>query len=57
MFQGGRAEAEASRWQTVSNTQNSCKTVDSHRYAPPSSISTMSIVGSDEVGTGDFFDR
>ena len=39
-----------------SKLQNSCKkSVDSHRYAPPASIGTMSIVGSDEVGTGDFF--
>ncbi len=57
MFQGGRAEAEASRWQTVSQTPKTAakKSVDSHRYAPPASIGTMSIVGSDEVGTGDFF--
>ena len=57
MFQGGRAEAEAARWQTVSQTPKTAvkKSVDSHRYAPPASIGTMSIVGSDEVGTGDFF--
>ncbi|WP_242145680.1 MULTISPECIES: ribonuclease HIII [unclassified Bacillus cereus group] len=57
MFQGGRAEAEASRWQTVSQAPKSAvkKAVDSHRYAPPASIGTMSIIGSDEVGTGDYF--
>ncbi|EMA6342718.1 ribonuclease HIII [Bacillus cytotoxicus] len=57
MFQGGRAEAEASRWQTVSRAPKSSvkKSVDSHRYAPPASIGTMSIIGSDEVGTGDYF--
>lgn len=48
---------EAARWQTVSQTPKSAvkKSANSHQYAPPSSIGTMSILGSDEVGTGDFF--
>ncbi len=57
MFQGIRAQEEAARWQNVSQAPKSTgkKTVNSHRYAPPSSIGTMSIAGSDEVGTGDYF--
>ena len=56
MFQGGRAEAEASRWQTVSQTpKTAVKICRFPSLSPPASIGTMSIVGSDEVGTGDFF--
>ena len=55
MFQGGRAEAEAARWQTVFQTPKTA--VKICRFTPLCTacfIGTMSIVGSDEVGTGDF---
>lgn len=57
MFQGGRASEEASRWQSNAPTPATPrkKAVDAHSYAPPASIAAMSIVGSDEVGTGDYF--
>ena len=57
MFQGGRALEEAGRWQSISQAPKSSvkKTAHSHRFAPPASIGNMSIIGSDEVGTGDYF--
>jgi ribonuclease HIII len=61
MFQGAAAEQEAKQWQTSGTanpkkpTGSKKKTVGDHQYAPPSTISTLSAIGSDEVGTGDFF--
>lgn len=57
MFQGGRATEEASQWQANATPPKTSekKNVNDHSYAPPASISTMSILGSDEVGTGDYF--
>lgn len=57
MFQGGRAMEEAARWQNLVQLPASPakKTVHAHRFAPPALIGTMSIIGSDEVGTGDYF--
>ncbi|CAM4203928.1 ribonuclease HIII [Bacillus manliponensis] len=57
MFQGGRASEEAARWQNSAEVTAAPrkKTVNAHGFAPPASIAAMSIVGSDEVGTGDYF--
>ncbi|MFD3445373.1 ribonuclease HIII [Microbacteriaceae bacterium 4G12] len=57
MFQGGRATEEASQWQAnaIAPKASVKKNVNDHSYAPPASIATMSIAGSDEVGTGDYF--
>ncbi|MBF0706309.1 ribonuclease HIII [Alkalihalobacillus hwajinpoensis] len=61
MFQGAGAEGEARPWQssgTASSkkaTNSKKKTVGDHQYSPPGNISTLSAIGSDEVGTGDFF--
>ena len=58
MFQGSQAEAEAAKWQEgakVASAQKSTSTVKTHRYSPPAKIGTVSVVGSDEVGTGDYF--
>ena len=55
LFQGKEGEAEASKW--GSPAQSAAKKVVA-KQAPshlPSNIGEMSIVGSDEVGTGDFF--
>ena len=60
MFQGTAAEAEAKPWQSSSKPSTSSKSsskkkVGDHQFAPPANISTLSAIGSDEVGTGDFF--
>ncbi|WP_270179525.1 ribonuclease HIII [Alkalihalobacillus sp. CinArs1] len=58
LFQGAGAETEAKPWQSAdapSPKKKSAKKVCDHQYAPPSTISSLSAIGSDEVGTGDFF--
>ncbi|TKD70365.1 ribonuclease HIII [Pseudalkalibacillus hwajinpoensis] len=59
MFQGTGAEVEAKPWQSSSTPTSgkspAKKKVGDHQYAPPAHISTLSAIGSDEVGTGDFF--
>lgn len=55
MFQGAGNEAEAKQWGTP--TANAAKTTKSKTSGPPlpSNISSMSVIGSDEVGKGDYF--
>jgi ribonuclease HIII len=57
LFQGREAEAEAKKWgQTKQKeTKSNSKPKSEQRYRPPATIQTLSIVGSDEVGTGDYF--
>ncbi len=58
LFQGSHAEIEAAKWQEsseVAPSQKKTSSVKTHRYSPPATIGTMSVVGSDEVGTGDYF--
>lgn len=60
LFQGANAELEANKWsaQQLNSKPASTKkksTVNSHPYSPPQNIGQMSIIGSDEVGTGDYF--
>ena len=58
LFQGSHAESEAAKWQEgakVAPAQKKTASVKTHRYSPPATIGTMSVVGSDEVGTGDYF--
>ena len=57
LFQGNSAEAEAAQWGTAAPTIKKQPSVAKapSGYQPPVNISTMSIIGSDEVGTGDFF--
>ncbi|WP_108669363.1 ribonuclease HIII [Peribacillus acanthi] len=62
LFQGSRAEAEANMWKSDSVVSASVKpkkatttSVKKHAYSPPTTIGEMSLIGSDEVGTGDFF--
>lgn len=55
LFQGKDGESEAAKWGTAaepSAKKTTAKPVASHL---PKNISEMAIVGSDEVGTGDFF--
>jgi ribonuclease HIII len=62
LFQGGSAQVEASKWDSglsdkTSNTEKkgSAKPKTQHGFAPPKDIAALSIIGSDEVGTGDYF--
>ncbi|MBU8905117.1 ribonuclease HIII [Desertibacillus haloalkaliphilus] len=59
LFQGKNGEVEASQWQgeTSASQANSTqkKPKKAHGYEPPQHIESMSIIGSDEVGTGDYF--
>jgi ribonuclease HIII len=62
LFQGKDAEGEANIWLAKAKpavskksapTRN--KSVEAHSYLPPANIRDLNIIGSDEVGTGDFF--
>ncbi|MGN1402548.1 MAG: ribonuclease HIII [Bacillus sp. (in: firmicutes)] len=58
LFQGTNAEAEASKWGIAGSTPAKTakqRAVKKHAYSPPAEIGHMSIIGSDEVGTGDYF--
>lgn len=62
LFQGGAAQVEASKWGASESTNPAASGVKStakpkaqHGYAPPKDIAELSIIGSDEVGTGDYF--
>ncbi|WP_078545205.1 ribonuclease HIII [Litchfieldia alkalitelluris] len=61
LFQGSSAQAEAGRWSSSSETSASGKGTKTtkpkvqHIYSPPKDIASQSIIGSDEVGTGDYF--
>ncbi|MFD6442325.1 ribonuclease HIII [Peribacillus sp. NPDC060186] len=59
LFQGKNAEIEAEKWQkgaaAPKKKADSSASVNVHRYSPPAHIGTMSVIGSDEVGTGDYF--
>jgi ribonuclease HIII len=56
LFQGRKAETEASIWGTsVPSKTKSSSPKKAHQFAPPKNIATLSIIGSDEVGTGDYF--
>ncbi|MEK4230251.1 ribonuclease HIII [Solibacillus sp. FSL H8-0538] len=54
MFQGGGAEREAARWGTASSTPTkSTSTAKGDKL--PENFAAMSVIGSDETGTGDYF--
>ncbi|MBD1381139.1 ribonuclease HIII [Bacillus sp. IB182487] len=58
LFQGNASLAEAAIWGTLEQKQKT--TIKKHSkpatiFSPPKNISTLSIIGSDEVGTGDYF--
>ncbi|MCC3356489.1 ribonuclease HIII [Bacillus sp. REN16] len=57
LFQGNNAAPEAEKWgatETPTKTTNTKKPVAKNSGLPPN-IGTLSMVGSDEVGTGDYF--
>lgn len=57
LFQGGSAEAESTKWGTKLEQKEkpALASKTPMGYQPPSNIASLSIIGSDEVGTGDFF--
>ncbi|KMN39219.1 ribonuclease HIII [Lysinibacillus sp. JK80] len=55
MFQGGGAEREAARWGTVEKTGTPLSTIGAKGDVLPNNFATMSVLGSDETGTGDYF--
>jgi len=55
LFQGKDGESEAAKWGTAVKPSAKKPNVSSSPSHLPSNISDMSIIGSDEVGTGDFF--
>ncbi|MDR4948805.1 ribonuclease HIII [Neobacillus cucumis] len=56
MFQGNDCEKEAGKWGSVTaNKPSAVKEKSTAKGDLPAGISGMSAIGSDEVGTGDFF--
>ncbi|MFT4415101.1 ribonuclease HIII [Fredinandcohnia humi] len=59
LFQGGNASQEAQKWgESIPSQVSSSKTAPNTVKQPshlPKNIGSMSIIGSDEVGTGDYF--
>ncbi|MCA1031990.1 ribonuclease HIII [Bacillus timonensis] len=59
LFQGAGADKESMKWgekQSQSSKPVSMKSnKKEHSFTPPVNISSLSILGSDEVGTGDYF--
>lgn len=56
MFQGGGAEREAARWGTIEKTPNSKSAIIGAKGDTlPDQFASMSVLGSDETGTGDYF--
>jgi ribonuclease HIII len=56
LFQGSNSEVEASRWGVAEASKPSTSTkTGSPKGNLPAGFSQLSVIGSDEVGTGDFF--
>jgi len=56
MFQGGGAEREAARWGIIEKTTSQkSSTIGAKGDTLPDQFATMSVLGSDETGTGDYF--
>ncbi|WP_353854998.1 ribonuclease HIII [Bacillus sp. Bos-x628] len=56
LFQGQKAAAEAGHFSHLKKADaKSKKTPVVTKYTPPANIASMSVIGSDEVGTGDYF--
>ncbi|MEK4627719.1 MAG: ribonuclease HIII [Solibacillus sp.] len=53
MFQGGGAEREAARWGTA--VKSTVKVSNTKGDQLPDNFATLSVIGSDETGTGDYF--
>lgn len=55
MFQGSHCETEISKWEGKSSVPAASKKMPSNQHNLPSNFSSLSVIGSDEVGTGDYF--
>lgn len=59
LFQGNDSEKEASKWRSTNGSSNKAAAASKSKSTAkgdlPIGISQMSAIGSDEVGTGDFF--
>lgn len=56
LFQGQNAEQEAFQWQSsVPKPVSQKKQPESTIWTPPEDVGMLSVIGSDEVGTGDYF--
>ncbi len=56
MFQGGGAEREAARWGTIEKTTSqTSSSIGAKGDVLPENFAAMSVLGSDETGTGDYF--
>ncbi|PKU52261.1 ribonuclease HIII [Lysinibacillus fusiformis] len=56
MFQGGGAEREAARWGTIEKTTSQTfSSIGAKGDVLPENFAAMSVLGSDETGTGDYF--
>ncbi|WP_041808328.1 ribonuclease HIII [Evansella cellulosilytica] len=60
LFQGKGASLEAGKWTSIATSvpkaaSTGKKSVDEHSYQPPSNVSSLILLGSDETGTGDYF--
>jgi ribonuclease HIII len=55
LFQGSGCETEASKWGVAAANSTAPTKTSTPKGNVPSGISQMSVIGSDEVGTGDFF--
>ncbi len=63
LFQGAVSNTEVQRWSNGSVSTSTTKktspvkkrSVSDHIYRPPHTINEMSIIGTDEAGTGDYF--
>ncbi|REB06605.1 ribonuclease HIII [Sporosarcina sp. BI001-red] len=55
LFQGGGAEMEAAKWASGDGVSATKKKAVVKGAALPDRLETLSVIGSDETGTGDFF--
>jgi len=55
MFQGGGAEREAARWGSSIPSPPKASAIGAKGDVLPDGFATMSVLGSDETGTGDYF--
>lgn len=55
MFQGGGAEREAARWSSESALPTKASATKTKGDSLPENFAALSVIGSDETGTGDYF--
>lgn len=55
LFQGSGCEIEAKKWGDIARSAQPSKKTSPAAAKLPENISSLSVIGSDEVGTGDYF--